>query len=72
MGREEDFIKAYQKRFEQKLIENEISVITYWKERLDRLVAMRPDGVASLQLEMKKMSEMMKNRMTSLKRDINI
>ena len=68
MSREEDFIKEYQKRFEQKVRENEITVVEYWKERLDRLIALRPDGVASLQVEMKKVSDMMKNRIVSLKR----
>lgn len=69
MGREEDFLKSYQKRVEQKIRETEIGVVEYWRERLDRLIAMRPDGIASLQAEMKKMSEMMKNRVGALKRE---
>lgn len=69
MGREEEFLKAYQQRFEQKIRETEIGVIEYWRERLDRLIAMRPDGIASLQAEMKKMSQMMKNRVVALKRE---
>jgi hypothetical protein len=69
MSREEEFLKAYQKRFEQKIREAEIGVIEYWRERLDRLITMRPDGIASLQAEMKKMSQMMKNRVVALKRE---
>lgn len=69
MSREEEFLKAYQKRFEQKIRETEIGVIEYWRERLDRLITMRPDGIASLQAEMKKMSQMMKNRVVALKRE---
>ncbi len=69
MSREEAFIKEYQKKFEQKLRENEISVIEYWRERLDRLISLRPDGIASLQVEMKKLSNMMNNRINSLKRN---
>jgi len=71
MSREEEFLKAYQKRFEQKIRETEIGVIEYWRERLDRLITMRPDGIASLQAEMKKMSQMMKNRVVALKREID-
>jgi hypothetical protein len=63
-----NIIKEFQKRLELKVRENEIAVIEHWKERLDRLTAMRPDGIASLQAEMKKLSEMMKNRVTALKR----
>jgi hypothetical protein len=68
MSRDEAFLKEYQKRFEAKVRENEIAVVDYWKERLDRIIALRPDGVASLQLEMKRLSDMMKNRITSLKK----
>lgn len=69
MSREEELLKAYRKRFEQKIRETEIEVIDYWREKLDRLIAMRPDGIASLQAEMKKMSQMMKNRVAALKRE---
>ncbi|HPL62593.1 MAG TPA: hypothetical protein PK587_02395 [Syntrophales bacterium] len=62
------FIKEYQKRFEQKLREHEISVIEHWKERLDKVIQMRPEGIASLQLELKKVSDMMTNRIQALKK----
>lgn len=63
-----EFLKEFRQRFEKKIKENEISVLEYWKERLDKLISMRPDGIASLQIEMKKLSEMMENRITRLKR----
>lgn len=64
-----EFLKEFRQRFEKKIKENEISVLEYWKERLDKLISMRPDGIASLQIEMKKLSGMMENRITRLKRD---
>lgn len=64
-----EFLKEFQKRFEKKVKENEISVLEYWRERLDKLISMRPDGIASLQLEMKRLSDMMENRVKILKRD---
>ncbi len=63
------FLKEFQERLEKKIKENEISVLEYWKERLDKLVSMRPDGIASLQLEMKRLSDMMRNRVKILRRD---
>jgi hypothetical protein len=63
------FLREFQKRFEKKVQENEISTIQYWKERLDKLIAMKPEGISSLQLEMKKLSTMMKNRIESLKKE---
>ena len=67
--KDSEFLKEFQKRFEKKVKENEISVLEYWRERLDKLISMRPDGIASLQLEMKKLSNMMENRANILKRD---
>jgi len=62
------FLREFQKRFETKVKENEISVIKHWKERLDTLIAMKPEGIPSLQLEMKKLSDMMVNRMETIKK----
>ena len=67
MSRDAEFLKELQRKFEQKLREHEIDVIEYWKERLDRIYAMRPEGIASLQLEIRKLSETMANRIKTLK-----
>jgi hypothetical protein len=63
------FIKEYQERFEKKLKENEISLLEHWKAQLDKVTGMRPDGVASMQLQITKISEMMANRIKTLKRE---
>lgn len=62
------FIKEYQDRFEKKLKENEIDTLEHWKEQLDKIVAMRPDSIASLQVQITKISEMMANRIRTLKK----
>lgn len=62
------FLKEVQRKFDEKVRGNEISVLEYWKERLDKLILMKPDGIASLQIEMKKLSGMMENRIRTLKR----
>ncbi|MBT8490191.1 MAG: hypothetical protein KJN62_04005 [Deltaproteobacteria bacterium] len=67
---EASFLREYQKKVELKMKENEISVIQYWKDRLGNLIAMKPEGIASLQLEMKKLSNMMENRIKTLKKDL--
>ncbi len=63
------FIKEYQDRFEKKVRENEIASLEHWKAQLDKVVAMRPDGVASMQLQITKISEMMANRIKTLKKE---
>jgi len=71
MGLSEDFIKEYQERFEKKLRENEIASLEHWKAQIDRIIAMRPDSVASLQTHLAKISEMMNNRLILLKKEKN-
>lgn len=62
------FLKEVQKKFDEKIRENEMSVLEYWRDRLNRLIVMKPDGIASLQIEMRKLSDMMENRIKTLKR----
>ena len=63
------FIKEYQDRFEKKIRENEIAALEHWKAQLDKIIALRPDSVASMQLQVTKISEMMANRIKVLKRE---
>jgi len=63
------FIKELQARFDRKLKENEISVLEYWKLQIDRLLSMKPDGIASLQSHIKRVSDMMGNRIKMMKKE---
>jgi len=63
-----EFLRDFQGKVEKKLRENEISVVQYWHERLGRVVSMKPDGIAPLQLEIKKVYDMMENRIKTLKK----
>jgi hypothetical protein len=62
------FIKEYQERFEKKLKENERALLEHWKSQLDKIENSRPDSIASLLLQIRKMSEMMENRIKVLKK----
>ena len=63
------FIKEYQERFEKKLKENEITFLEHWKAQLDKIAGTRPDSIASLQMQVKKTSDMMANRIKVLKKE---
>ncbi|HOO90037.1 MAG TPA: hypothetical protein PLA74_04370 [Syntrophales bacterium] len=63
-----EFLREFQRKVEKKVRENEISVVEYWHERLGRVVAMKPEGIASLQLEIRKIHDMMGNRIKTLKK----
>ena len=62
------FIKEYQERFEKKVKENEIALLEHWKSQIDKIENSRPDSIASLLLQIRKMSEMMGNRIKVLKK----
>ena len=62
------FIKEYQERFEKKLKENERALLEHWKSQIDKIENSRPDSIASLMLQIRKMSEMMGNRIKVLKK----
>ena len=69
LGNNPAFIKELQARFDRKLKENEISVLEYWKAQVDRLLSMKPDGIASLQSQIKRVSDMMDNRIKVMKKE---
>ena len=48
--------------------ENEIALLEYWKEQLDMATAKKPEGVAALQTQVRKIAEMMATRIRTLKR----
>jgi hypothetical protein len=61
--------KEIQTRFDRKLKECEIDLLEHWKEQIDRVALMKPEGIAALQQQVRRISEMMANRIRILKRD---
>jgi hypothetical protein len=62
------FIREFQEKYEKKLRGKEVEILEYWKAQVDKIIAMRPESIASLQLQVAKMSEMMANRIKVLKK----
>lgn len=61
-------VKQFQSQFEKKIKEAEISSLEHWKEQLDKLLSIKPEGVAALQMQIKRVSNMMANRIATLKK----
>lgn len=61
-------MKEIQVRFDRKIKESEIELLEYWKEQVDQVAALKPEGVAALQIRVRKISDMMANRIRTLKR----
>lgn len=65
---EQILMREYQARIEKKLRDQEMAGLEYWKGQLDGIISLKPDGVASLQAHLRKLSDMMANRIRLLKR----
>ena len=67
---ERDAIMAreFQQRLERKVRELERTQLEYWKAQLDPLLIARPEGVAALQSQIRKVSDKMANRIQMLKK----
>jgi hypothetical protein len=65
---QEAFIREMQEKMDRKVKENEMAVIEYWQGQIGKILAMKPDGIASLQMQIKKIYDMMDNRVRILKR----
>jgi hypothetical protein len=61
-------VKEFQAQFAKKVNESEIESLEYWKELLDKLLIAKPEGVAALQVQVKKVANMMGTRINTLKR----
>jgi len=61
-------VKEFQAQFAKKVKESEIESLEYWKEQLDKLLLLKPEGVAALQTQVKKITNMMGTRINTLKR----
>ncbi|HOF04234.1 MAG TPA: hypothetical protein PK175_08255 [Syntrophales bacterium] len=64
----EALLREMQTRFNKKLREQEIAVVEHWHEQLNSLLSLRPEGVAALQNQIRKVVKMMENRIMILKR----
>ncbi len=45
-----------------------MALLEHWKAQLDKIESSRPDSIASLQIQIRKLSEMMANRVKVLKK----
>jgi hypothetical protein len=62
-------VKEIQTRFVRKFREQEISILEYWKEQVEQVAALKPEGIAALQMHVRKISDRMANRILTLKRE---
>ncbi|MFH1757428.1 MAG: hypothetical protein ABH969_05210 [Pseudomonadota bacterium] len=64
---EVEWIKGMKKRIEEEMSKKEIDTILYWKGEMEKLLAKRPESLATLQIEMHNFLQRMQNRIKVLK-----
>lgn len=62
------FVEQMKKKVEKELVQSEISVITFWKEELEKITRRNTESLSALQQELQRLNARMDNRVTVLKR----
>jgi len=66
---QEALLKTIQVKSQEKARQDEIDSLLYWRGHLEKIVTAKPEGVASVHLQIKKVMDMMSNRIQVLKRE---
>ncbi len=61
------WIKGMQKKVEEEMLKKEIDTLLYWKGELEKLMANRPESLATLQIEIQNFIQRMQNRIRVIK-----
>ncbi len=61
------WIKGMKKKVEEEMLRKEMETLLYWKGELGKLVAKRPESLATFQIEIQNLLQRMQNRIRVLK-----
>jgi hypothetical protein len=61
------WIKGMKKKVEEEMLRKEIDTLLYWKGELEKLVAKRPESLATFQIEIQNFIQRMQNRIRVIK-----
>ncbi len=62
------FLEQMKKKVAQELAERETSVVTFWKEELEKVLHKKTESLAALQQDLQNLSNRMENRLQVLKK----
>ena len=64
---EKVWIKEMRKKMEEEMAKKEIEILLFWKGGLDKILAKRPESLATFQIEIQNFIQRMQNRLRVLK-----
>jgi len=62
-----EWIKGMKKKIEEEMLKKEIDTVLYWRGELEKLMAKRPESLATLQIEIRNFIQRMQNRVKIIK-----
>ena len=64
---ESAWAKEMKKKVEEEMTKKEIEAVLYWKGEMERILAKRPESLATFQIEIQNLLQRMNNRIRVLK-----
>ena len=64
---ESAWAKAMKKKVDEEMTKKEIEIVLYWKGEMEKILAKRPESLATLQIEIQSFLQRMQNRIKVLK-----
>ena len=62
------FVEQMKKKLEKELADRETSVVTYWKEEMEKIVHKNSESLSALQQDLKNLLKRMENRLQTIRR----
>lgn len=64
---ESAWAKEMKKKVDEEMTKKEIEIVLYWKGEMEKILARRPESLATLQIEIQSFLQRMQNRVRVLK-----
>lgn len=64
---ETEVLKGIKKKIDEEMTKKEIETILYWKGEIEKILAKRPESLATFQYEIQNFTQRMQNRVKVLK-----
>ncbi|MDI6755353.1 MAG: hypothetical protein QME78_13280 [Thermodesulfobacteriota bacterium] len=62
-----EWVKGMKKKMEEEMNKKEMETVLYWKGEMEKIMAKRPESLATFQLEIQNFLQRMQNRIRVLK-----
>ena len=68
---ESAWVKEMKKKVDEEMARKEIETVLYWRGEMEKILAKRPESLATLQIEIQNFLQRMQNRVRALKSSLH-